>query len=277
MVASALDGTFVAYLDGAGAEDQPENLHTDKAARELGFQGGLVYGTSVFAWSVPLILEAAGADWMRDGWIDLHIRRPVYAGEALNMRVQSGDSGAYELSVKGPEGKDRVTATFGRSRGAWVSEHVSSQRTAVEPEPSPRPRITLASAPVGEDLPTLQAHPNDRLGRLFAEAARRVGAGDTFDGRAVQGPASISGRMTWYVHAVWDYAGPALHARSQVQYLDLAGADEPVTVAGHLTEAFERNGNHYAVVDGVIRGADGRKVALARHTTIFKVAPRSGG
>jgi hypothetical protein len=42
-----------------------------------------------------------------------------------------------------------------------------------------------------------------------------------------------------------------------------------------LSGAYERNGNHYAETDGVIFGADGREVALTRHTSIFQAAKRS--
>ncbi len=98
----------------------------------------------------------------------------------------------------------------------------------------------------------------------------------TYRGREVMSPAALTGRMTWYVHSAWDYAGPALHTFSKVQYLDVADADEAVSVAAHFRDAFERNGHHHSVTDGVIFGADGREVALTSHGSIFHVAKQEG-
>ena len=80
--------------------------------------------------------------------------------------------------------------------------------------------------------------------------------------------------MTWYVHAVWDYAGPAIHTRSQVQHIGAGEAGETVSVAGHFRDAFDRNGHHHSTTDGIVFGADGREIALTRHGSIFKVAKR---
>jgi hypothetical protein len=121
----------------------------------------------------------------------------------------------------------------------------------------------------------LRAEARDRLTTMFDEATSRGRGLLVVDGRPVQSPAAILGRMTWYVHAVWEYPGAALHARSLVQYLDVLDFDETVTVAGHLSGTYERNGNHYAETDGVIFGADGREVALTRHTSIFQAAKRA--
>lgn len=265
---------IVTYLEGTARQDQPTNLHTDVAAQKMGYRGGLVYGTSVFAWATPLVLESLGTEWMRDGWADLRILRPVYAGEALTITLAPDEDGGQRVEATGPEGKVRVGATVGRGRGPWLAAHQRSRRLTPEPAPDPQPRLTLATAPVGSDLPMLRAEGRDRLANLFNEASTRGNGPLILDGRTVQSPASVCGRMTWYTHAVWDYAGPALHARSQVQYLDTLEIDEPVTVAGRLTNAYERHGNHYCETDGIVFGADGREVALTRHTSIFHVAQR---
>jgi hypothetical protein len=262
------------YLTGTERQDQPENIHTDTVAREMGYKGGLVYGTSVFGWATPLILEALGQDWMRDGWADVRILRPVYAGEELTISLEPADGGAFAMQATGPDGKVRTAAAVGRGRGAWLAGHHRSQRLTVEPAPDPRPLLKLATAPVGTDMPMLRAEARDRLATMFNEASTHGTGPLIVDGREVQSPASVCGRMTWYTHACWDYAGPSLHARSQVQYLDVLGIDEPVAVAGHLVSAYERNGNHYIETDGVLYGADGREVALTCHTSIFHVAKR---
>ncbi len=267
---------MVTYLEGAERDDQPKNLHTDAAAREIGYRGGLVYGSSVFAWGTRLIVDVLGEGWLRHGWTDLRILRPVYAGEALTFTVAEDPASpdAFVMSATGPEGKPRVTATVGLGEGAWVAGHHRSARFVPEPAPDPRPAISLAT-PAGRDLPTLEAEARDRLARLFHEATGRERGALRVDGREIQSPASLCGRMTWYVHAVWDYPGAALHVRSLVQHRGLLDIDTPVRVAGHLSAVYERNGNHYAETDGIISAADGREVALTRHTSIFHTAKRA--
>lgn len=271
-VPAKLERSLSAYMPGADREDQPENIHTDKVAKSLGYRGALVYGTTVYGWSVPLIVEALGDDWMSDGWADLGIRRPIYTGDRLHITLEPGPGGAFVMAACGDDGGAKVSGVVGKGTGAWTADHVRSKRTEVESLPNPRPLITLEAAPVGEDLPCLRAEPHDRLTNLFQEATEYEHGVLMARGRRVLSPAAISGRMTWYVHAVWDYAGPALHTSSQVQYLDFVDPDEPLTVAGHFRDAYERNGHHYSITDGVVFGADGREVALTRHGSIFKVA-----
>ncbi len=264
--------SLVAYMAGADREDQPENIHTDKVAQAMGYRSALVYGTTVYAWSTPLIVEALGDDWMRNGWADLSIRRPTYAGERLRITLAPGNPGVFVLAARGDDGGEKITGVVGRGTAAWSLDHMRSKRLEVEPLPDPRPVITLASAEAGKDLPCLRAEPRDRLAGLFDEATEFERGPLLAHGRRVLSPAAITGRMTWYVHAVWDYAGPALHTASQVQYVDFADPDEPLTVAGHLRDVYERNGHHYSITDGVIFGGDGREVALTRHSSIFRVA-----
>lgn len=265
-----------AYITGTEREDQPENIHTDRVAREMGYRGGLVYGTQVYGWAIPLIVDALGEEWARDGWADFHVRRPVYGGDLLRIRLECGAAGEWSLVAHGEDDRPRIEGKVGRGIGAWVASHHRSIQTGPVAAPDPRPGIALETAPVGQDLPVLSAPAQDRLSRMFQEATEHDAAPFTVGGRHCQSPAALTGRMTWYVHAIWDYAGPALHARSQIQYLAVAGIDEPLTVAGHLAAAYDRNGHHYAETDGIIRGADGRELALTRHASIFRVAKREG-
>jgi hypothetical protein len=44
-------------------------------------------------------------------------------------------------------------------------------------------------------------------------------------------------------------------------------------VNGRFVEAYERNGHHYAVVDGLVTTLAGAPIARLRHTTIFRIRP----
>ncbi|MBK7330140.1 MAG: hypothetical protein IPI85_13960 [Dehalococcoidia bacterium] len=270
----ALERTITTYLEGRERSDQPENIHTDAVALEMGYRGGLVYGTSVYGWATPLIMDLLGEPWLRGGWADVRVLRPVYAGEQLTIAATPAPDGAYQVDARDGHGRVRVAITVGLGSAAWLEDHHRSGRLDVEPLPSPRPLLRLETAPVGTDLPALRAGARDRLASLFDEASARERGPIVVDGREVQSPASFAGRMTWYTHACWDYAGPSLHARSLVQHLGVVDAGEPVTVTGRLRAVYERNGHHYSETDGVIFAADGREAALTRHTSIFHVAKR---
>jgi len=41
-----------------------------------------------------------------------------------------------------------------------------------------------------------------------------------------------------------------------------------------MIEAYEKNGHHYAVVDGDLFDESGKEIARIRHTNIFKVAKK---
>src|SRR5690606_3890084 len=120
------------------------------------------------------------------------------------------------------DGKSRIEGSVGLGACPTLDDHVRSQRIGIEPPPDPWPRITLDVAPIGEDLPHLAAKPQDRLAQMFTEATEHEVGPLMVGDRHVLAPAPITRRMTWYVHAVWDYNGPAIHTRTQVEYRDLA-------------------------------------------------------
>lgn len=64
---------------------------------------------------------------------------------------------------------------------------------------------------------------------------------------------------------------PAIHAETKVQHLAKLRAGQKFTLFGHLTDYYERNENHYAVVDGALVNNSGEVVAQLRHSTIFQM------
>ncbi len=273
-MSARIEHKITAYMKGTD-QDRPDNIHTDVGAKKMGYAGGLVYGTTVYAWSTPYIVDALGEAWLASGWADFFVRRPIYVGDSLTIQlIEQTDPETFSLQAIGADGKPRIDGFVGLGRCPTLADHARSTRLDLEPLPSPQPRITLEDAPIGKDLPYLQSEANDRFAVMFTEATEHERGELLLEGRHILAPAAITGRMTWYVHAVWDYGGPALHTRSQVQHLDTADFAEPLSVAGHFKDAFEKNGHHHSTTDGIVFGADGRELALTRHGSIFKVAPR---
>lgn len=259
--------------------DQPNIIHSTAGAQAYGFSGALVTGSIVYGWCTPAIIEALGADWLQLGWADIRFRRPVYPDDLLTVRVEPLEAGAWSLEVirEGDAGDEvALTGTLGPGIRDVIGDFAESPRVPAVPQPDPPPVLRLDEAPVGAQLATLATSlPWPAVPPAEASPKQRL-AGVLLDGVAYANPAGVSGRMSWYGHAVYDYAGPSIHTRTQVQHLRPALVDEPMEVAAVIRDAYERKGHHYVVYDGTIRSADGDPLARVRHTTIFRVAPPAG-
>ena len=265
---------LTAWLDGPDRPDISNPIHSTAVATTYGFRGALVGGVTVYGWCVPVILQAMGDRWLSDGWIDLAFRRPVYPGDRLTISVSEGESGDRLLRVRNQDGERCLAGTLGLGRAEWLGELASPVRREAEERPAQLPKLTIDVAPVGQDLRPMphEYRPEAMAAYLdekLQDADRRWRGPD-----ALLHPGWIAAQMTPMLHYSYDY-GPAIHTRTQAQHLVSALADQRVTFAGRFAEAFERKGDHYGVIDGVMLGADGAELARLRHTTIFHVAPRA--
>lgn len=267
--------TLVAFLDGEDSPDISNPIHSTAVATEYGFRGPLVGGVTVYGWTVPAVIAVLGERWLEDGWVDVSFRRPVYPGDEVTARVAEDGEGGHELVLSNGEGERCLVGKVGVGRAPFLADlHLPARRVA-EPRPDSVPILTLANAPVGQDLRPMRV-PFTPADAIAYAIEKQVDPHKRWTGdRPRIHPGWLAARMTPMIHHSFDYK-PAIHTRSQIQHLAPAWADRSVTVAGHFVEAFERKGHHYAVVDGMILADDGAPLAYLRHTTIFRVAPRGG-
>ncbi len=263
---------LTAWLDGPDRPDISNPIHSTAVATEYGFRGALVGGVSVYGWCVPVILAALGDRWLDDGWIEVAFRRPVYPGDELAITVAEVEGGTA-LEVRKP-GERCLAGTLGLGTAPWLAELASPARRAAEPRPDRLPLLTLEVAPVGQDLRPLQPDTRpETLAQYLADRLRDADPRWRGPGARLQ-PGWIAGQMTPLLHHSYDYA-PAIHTRTRAQHLAPALANQRITFAGRFVEQFERKGDHYAVLDGLMLGEDGRELARLQHTTIFQVARRA--
>src|SRR3546814_414705 len=140
------------YMEGAERTDAPDNIHTDAGAQKMGYRGGLVYGTTIYAWATPLILDCLGERFLSEGWADFFVKRPVYVGDDLTIRLEQQGADTYALVALREDGKSSIEGSVGLGACPTLDDHVRSQRIAIEPPPDQWPRITRWSAPSGTDL-----------------------------------------------------------------------------------------------------------------------------
>lgn len=254
---------------------RPENpIHSTSGGLEYGFRAALVGGVTVYGWAAPAIVEALGESWLERGWVEVAFRRPTYPGDEMTARLVEQEGGAFELTMANQDGEACLRGSAGLGDAPFLDGMHKPQRRAAEERPVERLALTLANAPVGQDIRPMAVP-------ISAEDARRFAAEHEADDhpryrgeRALLHPGWIAARMSPFLHHSFDYA-PAIHAHSHIQHLARAEAGQTVTVAGHLVEVYERNGHHYLVADGLITGEDGTELAQVRHTTIFNVAKSS--
>src|SRR3954470_19236531 len=62
-------------------------IHAEDGASGAGYAGALVAGVRTYGWVAEAVIEALGIDWLDDGWADVTLRRPLFAGEEVTVTV----------------------------------------------------------------------------------------------------------------------------------------------------------------------------------------------
>ena len=77
------------------ARNLPEHarnpIHTDVGARGAGFPAALVAGVTTYAYLSHVPLAAWGIEWLATGGGELHLRSPVFVGDAVTCRPVGDD------------------------------------------------------------------------------------------------------------------------------------------------------------------------------------------
>jgi acyl dehydratase len=261
---------IVAYLD---QESSANPIHSGEAATSYGYRGALVAGVVVYGWAVPSIIDVLGERWLADGWVEMAFRRPTYAGDEVAVRVTEGAGGAFDLAVTNPNGDRCVAGTVGTGRAPWYDELHLPQRRAPEPSPEPRPQLTLADAPLGEELRPMAIAVTVEEAAEQAESVRDAGQRWSGDG-ALMHPAWVAGRMYRLLQHSYEFS-PSMHVRSQIQHVAPVEAGQTIVAAARFDDAYERKGHHYATLRGALFAEDGRELARMRYSTVFHIEERA--
>src|SRR5215208_2923081 len=63
-------------------------IHAEDGASNAGYAGALVAGVRTYGWVAETVVEVLGPGWLDDGWADVTLRRPVYAGDLVTIMVE---------------------------------------------------------------------------------------------------------------------------------------------------------------------------------------------
>ncbi len=253
-------------------------IHSTEGAKDYGYQAALVGGATVFGWATPAVLEALGEGWLSRGWVEAAFRRPTYPGEDLHITVEPAHSlaDAWELHILGPDGHDRVSGTVGLGDAPWLDQLAPPLLRPADPPLEDIPHLTMDVAPVGREIRAYGGEFSAEEARTYARDRERATEALFLGDRPLLHPGYVAMRPIRVLHHSFHY-GPAIHAKSQIQFLRPAHAGGELVTTAQFVEAYERKGHHYAVIDCATYGAEGNEVIRQRHTNIFGVAKRQGG
>jgi hypothetical protein len=257
-------GTVIATPDPPPA-GVPNPIHDADGAAAAGYSGALVAGVRTYGWVAETVMEVFGLAWVRQGWADFTLRRPLHAGDRVSVTV--AEDGTIAASVG-----DRFVLDGGVGVGEapWLAELDPPDPAPGADPPPVRPSYVVETAPLGQVLRPLGAY-------ISAAAARRLVSDDLGLASSpvvdeadpvLLHPFFLAARMAPLTRHNFTY-GPTIHVRTQIQHLGGGVADQEITIGARLVDAFERNGHGYQVLDGVVTGEAGDELARLRHHTIF--------
>ena len=272
----AVENHFTAWMQNPNDPTIPNAIHSADGAREYGFQAALVGGVTVYGWCIPTIFDAVGEDWLDDGWVDVHFRRPTYPGDEMIVQALPGDGGAWSLTANKVGGETAIRGEFGLGEAPWLGTLELSAHREPDPPLDVRERLTLENAPIGQDLRTLPFEISADEIRSHARDMMRTDNALFAGDHPYVHPFFPVRQMITLLSYSYDYGRPSIHASSHVQNFSRIPAGEKLLLTGHFIAAYEQRGHHYAVFDGnLISATDGREFTRLRHTNIFKVAHRN--
>jgi hypothetical protein len=274
MTTGTVEGEFIATMDDP---DDPEmfernRIHTTAGAQEYGFKGAFVGGVTLYAWCIPTVVQALGEEWLDDGWIDVRFRRPTYPGTRVTVRMAPTDdgSGTSTFAAVKDDGEASIVGQAGLGTAPWLGDLTETPFAPPEPDGGPRPFLTLEGAPIGQRLNSYQYGPNTPPAETSGASLAEIISLET-SGGAVLHPAVVARQMIALLMRSYDYGHPAIHVSSHIQNFARIPAGEDVVACGTFVDAYERNGQHVAVLDADIYSLSGERLVRLRHTNIFKV------
>ncbi len=235
------------------ADPNAENrVHNPEIARGLGFAGGLVPGVDVYAYLTQPVVERWGLEWLRHGWGELRLLKPVYDGDQLEIEF---DGDAVSATKVGGE----LCAQLGVGLDGGPVDLLELER-----RPLPARRYEASEA-------SFRQHDFGTYAQTVTEEQAQRHLGDVlesltvYDEEAILHPAHLLRFANTALSANYRL-GPWLHVGSQVRHLGLVRRGQQVEARARLAGCFEKKGHRFVELDVQITGA------WVRHTAIYEPA-----
>lgn len=252
--------------------DSENTIHADEAARQFGFQGGLVPGIVIFGYAIQPLLDSDAIAWLERGSISIKLQQPVYDGDALVVRTHSySASGSVEIALSAERHPEvlcaSVEAALIETGVARIPPDLKTYPQRPLPKQHQRPMASPELLAPGTILGTVTTTLDSSQSRVF-EALNETNP--IFLGpRALAHPAVLlelaNQSLMQNVRL-----GPWLHASSSVTNWRAAHNGDVVQVRSRVAGCYERKGHEFVVLDLVILGTGDRLIQHVTHTAIFR-------
>jgi hypothetical protein len=281
MAGSALDQPLIRTVTATADPPPvgiPNPIHAEDGASSAGYAGALVAGVRTYGWVAEAVVEVLGAGWLDDGWADVALRRPLFAGDLVTIMVgrrgsaADGSAAAGDWAVRATVGERVVLdGAVGLRTASWTGDIEPPDPGPPLGPPAVRPTYTLHTAPVGEPLRPFGVSVSAAGARHLSHDDLGQTSSRVPDDRLH--PWFLAARMAPLTRHNFTY-GPTIHVRTQIQHRGPARADQEVVVGARIVEVYDRNGHWYQVLDGLVVGDGGApgcpELARVRHHSIFR-------
>ncbi len=258
-----------------GLAADPENkIHTDEVARALGFSGGLVGGTSVYAYMTHPLVERLGEAWFGSGEAELTLFKPAYSGDLLTVRVHetSGGEGQGSIVVRATNEQGLELARLETRTGATLPppDPRAAMEAPAKPHGAEKPLVSWDGIVPGDPFWAMPWNPGEEENREWTD---RVGETlPLYQGG--EGAPLHPGLVLQAANNVFkeNFLLPAwIHVASQIIFRDVLRVGQPLEVRAVPMEKYEKKGHQF--VELYVAMLSGGNLALeVRHKAIFKVA-----
>jgi hypothetical protein len=253
------------------AIDSENKIHEDRVAQRHGFKGGLVPGTTVFAYLTHPAVALWGEAWLDRGRATIALHHPFYDGERVHVDPKADSSTSYACELRNPEAEVCASGT------ASIPETVSDVPTMRGDPPAPerwdRPRASrgaferLRKQGLGSIRVAWRGEPpNDRYSRSIEDMPGLVRP----DMQAFAHPGFVLGLANRILDANVAL-GPWIHAESELQNHSRLALGRSAHVEASVVDLFERGGHEFVDLEVHAFLKEGTPVMSARHRAIYRL------
>ncbi|HVE94363.1 MAG TPA: hypothetical protein VNB24_05535 [Acidimicrobiales bacterium] len=236
-------------------------MHDDAVARGLGFRGGLVPGTDVYAYLCHVPAERWGEAWLQRGTMHARFISPVYDGDVVAIE-HDDTGGAMTVDLFGPDGAKCATATATLPDRAEAPPAPSQWPSGKVPDHRPPASPESFSVPFGQIEATFRG---DRAAEYLDDVRDELAL---FRSGELAHPGWLLRYANWVLTANVEL-GPWIHVESVVRFFAPVRNSDVVETRAKVSDVYERQGHRFVDLD-VLQVVRDAAVTRTAHTAIYQ-------